>query len=172
MNKRFRGCIAVLLGALSILLASCGGGGNGASTPVPSGSVEIPLQVITGSGGAVSVLVPVSINGQGPFRFALDTGADVSLVDQSLAEQLGLPIAGKPEAIGGVSGVAEANLVKVAQWDAGGVKLPSETVASLTLPQERPGMGLQGLLGADMLSTFGTVTIDFKGQKLILPASP
>src|SRR5262245_22989425 len=36
------------------------------------------------------VVAPVIVNGQGPFRFIVDTGANRSAVSQALADQLGL----------------------------------------------------------------------------------
>ncbi len=40
------------------------------------------------------ILVPVLINGQGPFPFILDTGADDVILDASLARRLALPVSG------------------------------------------------------------------------------
>ena len=37
------------------------------------------------------IAAPVTLNGQGPFRFMVDTGANVSCVSQRLADQLALP---------------------------------------------------------------------------------
>ena len=40
--------------------------------------------------GGQIVVVPVILNGRGPFQFVLDTGTDSSLIDVHLAEELGL----------------------------------------------------------------------------------
>ena len=40
------------------------------------------------------ILVPVLVNGQGPFPFILDTGADDVILDASLARRLALPVSG------------------------------------------------------------------------------
>jgi hypothetical protein len=40
------------------------------------------------------IVVPVTINGSGPFDFILDTGCTDSVIDQKLAAELSLPIAG------------------------------------------------------------------------------
>src|SRR6202035_2976061 len=41
------------------------------------------------------VVIPVSINGAGPFNFLLDTGATNSDIDRRLADQLSLPRVGE-----------------------------------------------------------------------------
>ena len=41
------------------------------------------------------IVVPVTINGAGPYDFLLDTGATDTIVDRKLAEGLHLPLAGK-----------------------------------------------------------------------------
>ena len=48
------------------------------------------------------VRVPVSVNGQGPFPFTLDTGASTTTLSKKLAEQLGIPTrkGDRPEAVG------------------------------------------------------------------------
>ena len=50
-------------------------------------NIVVPLQVMK-QGKQVLALVPVKINGAGPYTFALDTGASRSLVDSQLAAKL------------------------------------------------------------------------------------
>src|SRR6266705_6563669 len=38
-----------------------------------------------------AILVPVKINGQGPYKFVLDTGATFTCIDQKLVDELKLP---------------------------------------------------------------------------------
>src|SRR5205807_10031901 len=38
-----------------------------------------------------AIIVPVKINGHGPFKFVLDTGATFTCIDQKLVDQLKLP---------------------------------------------------------------------------------
>ena len=45
---------------------------------------------------------PVMVNGQGPFDFVVDTGANRSIIATELAEQLGLP-AGNPTRVHGIN---------------------------------------------------------------------
>lgn len=63
--------------------------------PVRGGSVEagprrIPLRIVAGR----LLIVPVKVDGTGPYPFLLDTGATRSLVDETLADHLRLPRAG------------------------------------------------------------------------------
>ena len=48
---------------------------------------RIPLRVVAGR----LLLVPVSVNGTGPYPFLLDTGATSSMIDEALAGRLALP---------------------------------------------------------------------------------
>jgi len=48
-------------------------------------------QVPTGSDRSSHVTAPVSINGQGPYQFVVDTGANRSCLSQRLAQKLELP---------------------------------------------------------------------------------
>src|SRR3546814_4326050 len=60
------------------------------SSDLPAASEEPPAQIDTGRDRYQHMLAPVSINGQGPFQFLMDTGANVSCVSRTLAERLGL----------------------------------------------------------------------------------
>src|SRR5258707_10696866 len=46
------------------------------------------------------MIVPVSINGSGPYDFMLDTGAAKTIVDQKLAEELHLSKVGERTVVG------------------------------------------------------------------------
>ncbi|MHB1132729.1 MAG: retropepsin-like aspartic protease, partial [Chloroflexota bacterium] len=133
-----------------------------------NGRVTIPLDVQTGFDGSVLVLVPVYIDGQGPYEFALDTGASRSLVDEDLADELNLRTVGRAQPVLGVFGAGEARLVAVDDWRLGEVDLPASRAVTLDLPGPSRGQGLRGLLGSDMLATFGAVTIDYEAEVLIL----
>jgi hypothetical protein len=64
--------------------------------PAPARSLEsadrgrIPMRVVAGR----LLVVPVTLDGAGPFPFLLDTGATCSVVDEALADHLRLPRAG------------------------------------------------------------------------------
>lgn len=54
---------------------------------IPSSSV-VPFHVVRG----FAVIVPVTVNGNGPYQFMLDTGSTISAVDRDLARELGLQV--------------------------------------------------------------------------------
>src|SRR5215510_9417073 len=84
MHRVMRQLSAVLT---LFVVASCGRSRDHRRVDSAGGEVEFDL---AGPGGAVLV-VPVYLNGTGPYDFVLDTGATLTCVDQKLAAQLGLP---------------------------------------------------------------------------------
>jgi predicted aspartyl protease len=119
-------------------------------------------------GKQVLALVPVTINGKGPWAFAIDTGASQSLVDSQVAKRLAVPKTGAKQRIAGVASVTKVAAIKVRDWRVGKVKLPPTTVVEANLPFGNARGGVQGLLGSDMLSQFDVVTIDYDRSRLLL----
>jgi predicted aspartyl protease len=130
-------------------------------------ATDLGLTVIK-HGKQVVALVPVTINGKGPFTFALDTGASKSLMDSAVAKRLQVPKKGSAGKIAGINSVTKASLVKVTTWKVGQIKLPPTTIVSTNLPFGNAYTGIQGLLGSDMLSGFDVVTIDYGKKQLRL----
>jgi aspartyl protease len=151
--------VAVLLCALA---AGCG-----ASTSSPRGSSVVSITVLK-HGRQVLAVVPVTIDGKGPYQFALDTGASQSLVDSSLAKELDVPKTGAKQRIAGVASVSKVSSIRVSSWRVGDVRLPATTVVEADLPFGDGDGGVQGLLGSDMLSLFDVVTIDYGHSRLVL----
>ncbi len=168
-----RGAAVLLLGTLLLFGAACQKncpttGTTGGTGTAAAGAHTVPLQIMSGSGGAVLAFVEVSIDNQGPFRFALDTGASNSVIDTRVAQQLNLPTT---PAVGQVTGVASserAQLARVDQWQVGDVQLPPANVVVLDLAQGSSGISFAGLLGSDMLSRYGSVLVDYDGKHLVL----
>jgi Aspartyl protease len=127
----------------------------------------VHARVVTGPGGSRLLVVPVFFSSQGPFDFALDTGAARTVIDSRVASQLHLPTTGVEQAVTGVSGTSEAVRVRVSGWRVDGVALPDTTVLSLRLPSGGSPQ-LSGLLGSDMLGRFQTVTIDYRTGTITL----
>jgi hypothetical protein len=143
------------------------------ATGAQAGPSGHPQELVVGltvmkHGKNVIALVPVTINGKGPFTFALDTGASRSLMDSAVAKRLHAPKQGSAGKIAGVNSVKTAGLVKVTSWKVGQIKLPPTTIISSNLPFGNAYAGIQGLLGSDMLSGFDVVTIDYTKQQLRL----
>ncbi len=154
----------LLLSCVLLLpLAACGGASSSSSNS--NQGISENVQVVIGPNGATAVLLPVTINGKGPYTFELDTGASVSLIAASLAQQLGLPVAGSPQAITGIGGVTQSTPVTISNWSTGPIHLPKMTIASAPIPSER-GAGIQGLVGSDIWSQFGKFTLDYSNGTL------
>jgi len=148
------------------------------------GDHTVQLTVSNGAIGQVLAFAPVYINGDGPYQFAIDTGASKSVVDQSLATELDLPSAGIS---GGMlspqnGGATSVSTVQVQNWRVGDITLDPATLVVTDLPsaQDQPGLGrllgggqgLDGLLGSDILSGYGSVTLDYSDQLLTLGQHP
>jgi predicted aspartyl protease len=148
---------------VALLIAGCGS----AATK----ELRVEMQVIE-EGKQVIALVPVTINGKGPFTFALDTGASQSLIDTQVAKKLAVPKTGNHPKIAGVSSVEKMATVKVKNWSVGDIALPATTIVAGNLPFGNAKGGVQGLLGSDMLSRFDVVTIDYAHEVLRLHERP
>jgi hypothetical protein len=151
-------CVAVVcLAALSACKIQLGT----ATTTAKGPGTTVPLTIAHGADGSTLALLAVTINGQGPYQFALDTGASSSLIDKTLTAQLSLPVAGPPQTIAGVSSKETATPVKVASWSVGKLTLPSGTFDSASLFDSRQSDSVRGLLGSDIWNQFGRITIDY-----------
>jgi hypothetical protein len=171
-ERRWQGigafCLVFVL--LLTLLSGCGNSStsSGASHSSSSG-VTVGTKVVHGSHGATLVLLPVTIDGQGPYTFALDTGATISLIDKPLARHLNLQQVGRAGSIAGVASDERAYPVKVTRWRIGSLNLPAATIASANLFGSQRSSGLQGLVGSDIWRQFGTLTINYSAQQLTVP---
>jgi predicted aspartyl protease len=157
---------------VALVVASATGGGvlastRAASAAKPRATLVVGLNVLK-EGKNVIALAPVTIDGKGPFTFALDTGASRSLIDSAVAKRLGVRRKGHTAKIAGVNAVSKAQLVKVRSWRVGTIVLPPTTIVSQNMPFGNAYAGIQGLLGSDMLSRFDVVTIDYAHQQLRL----
>jgi predicted aspartyl protease len=92
------------------------------------------------------ILVPVMINGQGPFRLVVDTGASHSTISPRVAAALGLDPAGQPPIlVNGITGSAELPTVPIERLEAG-----SLVAEHLRVPVVWASLmaGADGILGA------------------------
>lgn len=151
-----------------LVLAGCGGAAKPAKPTVGAdGSLNVSIKVLK-HGKQVIALVPVTIDGKGPYTFAIDTGASQSLVDTSVAKKLHVPATGDKHPVAGITDVTSVKTLVVKHWSVGGVKLPATTIVETNLPFGNADGGVQGLLGSDMLSQFDVITIDYAHQVLRL----
>ena len=143
---------------------------------IPSASVDDSLEVVGESVEARQIrtrmTVGVTVNGQGPFRFMVDSGADRSVVGAALARRLALPPA-RSVTLHDMAGSRCVDTVRVEQLRVGG----SETKALSVPALSEAHLGAQGLLGIDALAgqrlmfDFDARTITFQNTRRALRAA-
>jgi predicted aspartyl protease len=109
-------------------------------------------------------LAPVSVNGQGPFQFLMDTGANTSCISRDLAERLALA-ATEPARVHTVVGVRERPGVMIEKLQVG--ERSRRAVRAACLPLET---GLDGVLGVDWLRG-QRLELGFKAKSLAITRS-
>jgi predicted aspartyl protease len=98
-------------------------------------------------------LADVMVNGQGPFRFVVDTGANRSVISRALADRLALERIGSSQ-VNAVNGSAVRDIARTARIEAGALRLTNlETpvLDSDVLGQADGLLGTQGLSGKRLL---------------------
>jgi predicted aspartyl protease len=154
--------VAGLVGAF-MLIAFTGWGD--ASTPRAHAAATIPLVILKAKDGETLALARVAIHGRS-FPFLIDTGSSKTLVDVALARTLHLTTVGKPIKVTGVGCSEAASKVRLSRWSIGGQTLPN-IVATNSVIAGANGKAF-GLLGSDVLSHFGTISIDYAHGVLTL----
>jgi predicted aspartyl protease len=109
------------------------------------------------------IWAPVLINGQGPFRLVLDTGASRSAIVPRVAEALKLPIAVDSVQLRGVTGSAVASSITVDTLEVGDLILQG---AKMPIVADVFG-GADGVLGAEGL-TDKRIIIDFRRDRITI----
>jgi len=113
------------------------------------------------------VLVPVRMAGEGPFTFALDTGASTTVVSPELARRLGIR-GGRIAAMTGGGGRASGLVGRSGSVAVGAAEVGEMDVVVgpfLTPLSEVVGTRLDGILGFNFLREF-LVTIDYPAGRL------
>ncbi len=113
--------------------------------------------------------VQVMINGTGPHTFVLDTGASVTVVNQSLARSLELPILGETE-VGSPMGTTPivVDSLAIADVGLGDVHIKNLSAIAMDLDAMFGGLGAPaGILAATGLDGF-LLTIDFPNEQVFV----
>jgi predicted aspartyl protease len=109
------------------------------------------------------ILVPVCVNGRGPYQFILDTGASYCLLSQELSETLGIQPEVEKEAMG-AGGPIQLKFAHVTSMTVGSARQGNVSVA-ITSETQRIAAAIQsevdGILGFEFLKEF-IVTIDYQ----------
>ncbi len=135
----------------------------------PTGGKTLPVKVGHAPDGEVALVLRATIGGK-PVGYQIDTGAGRTTIDTGAAKRLGLPVAGKSvKSHTSICSAVTFTPVRLDSWTAGGVKLPKTVVVSSHSSITAKSKGkVVGLLALDILSTFGDVTFDFTGQRMVL----
>lgn len=133
-----------------------------ATLSAPASRVKFRL-----AGGAQPlILVPVSVNEEGPFDFILDTGAGTSLLSTELAKRLGVEIIGAREGQS-AGGKVSVSLARVDSMAVGETRLPDLDVGIVDLAHIGRTVGAQidGDLGYNFLKHF-RITVDYRNLEI------
>jgi len=116
-----------------------------------------------------AIIVPVKINGKGPYKFVLDTGATFTCIDQKLVDELKLPEWRGQLGVGViVPKGGNVKLVKLDTFEVGNSKATDLKACAIEFSRlQTDGLDARGLVGLNFLKSFH-VNIDFKKNVLHL----
>jgi hypothetical protein len=112
-----------------------------------------------------AVIIPVLVNGSGPFRFLVDTGSNASAISDQLATRLQTPVVAKAEVVTPAGRAVQA-VGRIERLEVGNVA--AEAMVATILPAAAlaaAAPGLDGVLGQDFLRT-RAFTLDYRHQTL------
>ena len=107
------------------------------------------------------IWAPVMINGQGPFRLVLDTGASKSALLPRVARALNIPMQPGAMRVHGVTGSADVSMVTIHQLEVGELLMGT---ATLPIVPDVFG-GADGVLGNEALGD-KRIAIDFRRDRI------
>lgn len=119
------------------------------------------------AGGAQPlILLPVEVNGEGPFEFILDTGAGTSLLSPELGQKLGVKVIGSKEGQS-AGGAVSVSLAKVDSLAVGSTKLDDVDVGLVDLSHigRTVGAKIDGDLGYNFLKHF-RIALDYRRSEI------
>ena len=146
-------------GAASALLTPAGLAQT-IAPPLPGVPEDEAARIAASTDAAEHMTIPVMINGRGPFRFVVDTGADRSVLADDVAVSLGL-VRGNDVMVQGVVRSVNTRVVALANISFGSI-----TKYNLSMPLlSRNLMGADGYLGLDAVDG-SRVTLDFANRVL------
>jgi len=127
----------------------------------PGNVASVPLHLVNG----YQIIVSVSIDNSVPFDFLLDTGAQFTMIDPTLADELRLRANGSVPVVG--NGFrTKSSAVELDRLDVGGHAVFHLEALEFDMQNIRPRyLSLRGILGEDFLQQFDTL-ID-NGHRLL-----
>lgn len=157
LKRLFRN--AVLCGVAALMSGAPVQGQNPAAEPQNDGDFEFKRDE------NARMTVPVSIDGRGPYRFVVDTGAERTVISGELARRLKLA-GGKPATMHSMTEVGEVETVVIPR-----LTVNSKTLNDINAPALSQGdLGADGMLGVDSLVA-QRVLFDFKRKTMTVSAA-
>lgn len=128
-----------------------------------------PSYAIATRPGRIGMIVaPVMINGKGPFRFMLDTGANRTVLASGTVAKLALESSPNDRIlVRGISGLTAVPLVQVASVASGTLQIHDLSAPVMSGPVFE---GIDGILGMDGLAGM-RLTADFVRDRVVISAS-
>ncbi len=113
------------------------------------------------------IMSPVMVNGKGPFRFIVDTGASYSTVSPQLAQTLGLHTTSAMIKVNGITGTAQASSVLIDRLQAGDIVYKDQEFPIVWAPVMA---GADGILGIAGLKS-ERLLVDFARNRVVISRS-
>jgi aspartyl protease len=151
VHKCLAGCVLVVAAALA---------GSAQARSLETVPRRIPVRLV----GGRLVVVPVTVNGTGPYPFLLDTGATSSMIDEVLAARLTLPRVGA--AIQETATSATRVDVVRTTLTLGSVERDGDVLRAPLDAVRAVDPTIRGILGQDVLRR-GNWWLDFRSASLV-----
>jgi predicted aspartyl protease len=122
------------------------------------------LQADTIAGNRLTI--PVMVNGQGPFRFMIDTGSTHTVISKELAAKLALPVHGKRRLVA-MGATEQVDIVEIDRL----MISPARTMKRVEAPAlSAKNLGADGMLGVDTLKGH-RIVFDFAAETMLIEPS-
>jgi predicted aspartyl protease len=111
------------------------------------------------------ILLDVTVDGKGPYKFLLDTGAGATVLSPDLAKALALKSDKKGDAVGAGGGKSDVSVARVKSVAIGDTRRDDLEVVILDIANVGSAIGitLYGIVGYTFLREY-RVVIDYPGQ--------
>jgi predicted aspartyl protease len=153
---------------LGLALAHTGACATSAELDSTAIEADEPLASRTTLDAVGRILAPVMINGRGPFRLLVDTGANSSMISTRLADELGIAYSSEATVmLNGVTGSALMPTAEIELLQSGALVLKNQQVVVLTSEMVDSADGILGIAGLrDRL-----LIVDFKRGRVSIERS-
>jgi hypothetical protein len=136
------------------------------ATDSPAGSNGIPFEVHKRR----MVVVPVLLDGKGPYRFVLDTGSNGTAILEDVARQFAFGVVGRTQVIT-PTGLETRSAVRLGRLSVGPVGADGLIATVIAKPRAAViDRNVVGILGQNFLSQHD-YTLDYKRKRLVWSAS-